>query len=138
MTIEVGKKSLAQVKLAPDLLYHSSKESDTGSTTLVSGIDASSGLTTVISLTGKFSVRLMRLDSLIAEQITIKLTIDGVVIWNDTFTLTSTGLWLWGFEQSGSAKTIVEDFICEESLLLELQTTTASSVDFRYNIRPIL
>ena len=100
------------------------------------GIDATSGLTTLLTLTGKHVINLLSISSLVSESITIKLTVDGVIRWNDTFVVSSTTLALLGGNFDSSSAYDISS--CESSYLLELQTTTASSVTFRHLERPIL
>jgi hypothetical protein len=122
------------IMLAPDLTFPSSRVSS-ANYVRVDGIDASGGLTSVLSLTGKFSVDLARLALLTAETITVKLTVDSVVVWNDTFT-PPTSLPL-----IGSVSGVVDmnpSVICQESFLLEVQTATDPSIRLEYLARPIL
>jgi len=124
-------------KLAPDLTYPSDK-SVAANYIRITGIDATGSLTTALSLTGKFLITDIELSFLAAETSTVKLTVDGVVIWNDTYTTsTSTTVLLGGAVNIGSnhADAVIQ---CETSLLLELQTITANSVILDYLARPIL
>ena len=129
----------AGVNLTPDLTFPSSIQ-PTGGFTLISNIDATSGLTTVLNLSGKFIVDLMYFDAMTAENVTVKLTVDGTVIWNDTFAAISGQLLLLG---SGSLSTndavsTSSSIKCDSSLLLEFQTATDTAVSFGYLARPIL
>lgn len=120
-------------RLAPDLSFPSGVLS--GSIYQVV-LDPSGGLTTALSLSGKFSINYIEFAGLTAETITIKLTIDGTVIWNDTFTAASTARLLGARE--GSANGISQEIQCNSSLLLEIQTATDTSVVLNYLARPIL
>jgi len=122
------------VMLAPDLTFPSSRLTSTNYIR-ISGIDATGGLTSALSLTGKFSVDLVRLNLLTAETITVKLTVDSVVVWNDTFTCT-TALPLIG-SPTGDAD-MNPSIICQESFLLEVQTATDNNISLEYLARPIL
>lgn len=102
----------------------------------VNGIDCSTGLTTVLSLTGKHMISLLYLGSMTAENVTIKLTVDGEIKWNDSFALSTTSLSLVGTNFTSSSTT--DFFGCESSLLLEVQTATDTSIDLRYMSRPLL
>jgi len=103
----------------------------------ITGIDCSSGLTTVLSLTGKHIVSLLYLTNMTPENVTVKLTIDGVVRWDDSFSLGSTAIPLLGTNFSNN--TAATDFFgCQTSFLLEVQTATDTSIDLRYMNRPIL
>ena len=75
----------------------------------------------------------MALAQLSTETITVKLTVDDIVIWNDTFT-SLTALPLFG----ALANEPTTPFVCESSLLLELQTDSDASVQFNYIVRPVL
>lgn len=101
-------------------------------------IDPSSGLTTALSLTGSYLVPLLALDNMTAESHTIKLTIDGEVVWNDTL-VTGTVLPLVGYGDSSNIKNGANDgqIVCETSLLLEVQSTTDTSEDLYFIARPI-
>ena len=126
------------VQLAPDLTFPSSINSAAGSIT-ITAIDGSSGLVTALSLSGKFIIDLLKLEDLIVEAITVKLTIDGVVIWNDSFTPTNTDLILLGSDSlTGSGISSASSIACNASLLLELQTATDTDVDLTYLARPVL
>lgn len=123
------------IKLAPDLTFPASATFGTTSPSItITGIDASSGLTTLVSLVGKFAVSFMLIGNATIENITLKLTIDGVPIWNDTMLSGSTLSNLVG--DLGDNAT--NEFICDSSLLLEAQTLTDTSIDFTYLARPIL
>lgn len=122
-------------ELAPDLTFPSSLSAGVAYKE-TTGIDATSGLTTLLSLTGKHMISLLEIRSLISESITVKLTVDSVVIWNDTFALSSTVLFLLG--SNSSTSTSADFFSCNSSFLLELQTTTDTDVTFRGLSRPII
>lgn len=121
-------------KLAPDLTFPSDK-SLLSNTIVITGIDGSSGLTTALSLTGKFAISFISLANFIAETSTVKLTIDGVVIWNDTYT-TATG----SSNFIGNAVTNFQEspIQCDTSFLLEIATATDTDVELTYIARPIL
>lgn len=123
-------------QLAPDLTYPSTLSNSSGFVS-VSGIDGSSGLTTALSLSGKFAIDLLWFSGLALESMTFKLTVDGVVIWNSSFTLLVSSLSLFGaFTSSNNSTT--SSMQCKNSLLLEIQTTSDTSVTLRYVARPIL
>jgi len=122
------------IMLAPDLTFPSSRLA-AANYVRVSGIDATAGLTSVLSLTGKFSVDLVRLALPTNQTITVKLTVDSVVIWNDTFA-SNTILPLIG-SPTGDAD-MSPSIICQESFLLEVQTTDVYNITLEYLARPIL
>ena len=121
------------MRLAPDLTHPSGLSVSTSPFIRIAGINAVGVLTTALSLTGKHSIGLLSLTGLTAETVTVKLTVDDVVIWNDTFT-SLTALVLFG----GSSIAPTTPFICNNSMLLELQTLTDTSVTLDYIARPIL
>lgn len=61
-----------------------------------SSINTTAGLTELIGLSGKYAIQYLRLGDLTTESVQIKLTIDGVVVWDDTFVLPDTSLTLQG------------------------------------------
>ena len=125
-------------RLEPDLTFPSSVFADQG-IVVVTGIDASSALTTLLSLTGKYLIQALIITSITAENITVKLTVDGEIIWNDTYANPSTAIYLLS-----SLNTISNPGIsfgsgiqCNSSFLLELQTAADNDVTFQYLVRPI-
>lgn len=133
-TVVGGASGLPQ--LAPDLTYPSTLSGSSGFVT-VAGIDGSSGLTTALSLSGKFAIDLLYFAGLALESMTFKLTVDGVVIWNSSFSVSGTSLSLFGAFNS-AANSTTSSMQCKNSLLLEIQTTSDTSVTLRYVARPIL
>ena len=134
-----GGGGSAGVNLAPDLTFPSSINAEAGVVS-ATGIDASSGLTEILSVTGKFIVDYMYLSALTAENLTVKLTVDGVVVWNSTFT-SGTELALLGGHNGislGHGPSSSASILCNSSLVLEVQTATDTSISFSYLARPIL
>lgn len=126
--------------LAPDLTWPASKAVSSVGYKRITGINATAGLTTALSLTGKFLINGLIFDSMTSETYTVKLTVDGVVIWNDSMTsIGSSTLVLYGSASSSFSNSTNElGFICNTSLLLEIQSTTDTSVNLEYIARPIL
>ncbi len=125
-------------RLAPDLTYPASKIGS-GNFKKITGIDASSGLTTALSLTGNFAVSYLAFHRQTAESNRYKLTVDGVVIWDDT-KVASTGVdvFLGNVNVSGtlySSDTVIE---CKNSLLLEVHTATDTDIELYYLARAIV
>ena len=123
------------IKLAPDLTFPGSLSTvnpyaQTGS------IDASSGLTELLGLTGKWAIYALRINGMTPENVTIKLTVDGEVIWNDTFAKSGGSHSLYGLPSVDGEGT-ASPFICESDFSLELQTTTDTAVTLSYIVRPI-
>ena len=124
------------IKFAPDLNFPSSLSPGSGYSQ-VSGINATGGLTTVLSLSGKFTIDVLWFSSLNAETITIRATLDGELLWDDTFNCTAKIYLLGGLGISSGVSGPIST-ICEESFTLEIQTTTDPDIDFNYLVRPIL
>jgi len=121
-------------KLAPDINYIANKVSATINTIRISSIDPSAGFATALDLEGKFYVTLLILGDLNTSGSTdIKLTIDGVLIWDSSITNTSSSL-----AMLGSTTSTQEAIYCESSLLLEVRKTDDSDIYLDYLARPIL
>jgi hypothetical protein len=100
--------------------------------TVVAGVDS-----TLLTLTGKFSISYLDIFNLVSEAVTIKLTVDGVIIWNSVPT-NGTTQHLFGAEvNSTGTQQITENMQCNESLLLEINTTSDTSVGLTYLVRPL-
>lgn len=124
-------------KLAPDLSFPGNLVNGAGFFA-INGIDATGGLTTALSLSGgAFSVSLLEFTSTASENITIKLTVDGVVVWNDTFANASSSIKLLGAKEA-TVSGVVSEIQCDDSFLLEIQTTADNAVNLNYLARPIL
>lgn len=121
-------------KLSPDLTFPADINANDGTLT-ISGIDGSAGLTTALSLTGKWSIGMLRFNSLTAENVTIKLTVDGIVIWDATQSIPSTFFQLLGNVSTSSCREYIS---CNSSFLLEIQTATDTDCSLNYVARPIL
>ena len=133
----VGGGGLPQ--LAPDLLYISENVTvNTGFKRVA--LNAVGALTTALSLTGgKFAISSIGFQGTAAEVMTVKLTVDGVVIINDTFTATQYGICVIGAPNGAPTNTLKDiGTITCNSLLLQLQTTTDTNVLCSYIVRPIL
>lgn len=133
-----------QIELAPDLTYPSDKLLDPSTNKQITALDATGGLTTALSLTGKFAISFLFFSVISNGQtLAIKLTIDGIVIWNDIgFTFSDAGgelALLGGPNTVGSGdKVMAETIICKETFLLEIQTSSDTSITFQFLARPIL
>ena len=97
-------------------------------------IDPSGALTDAINETGKYSYEYTRITGLpTTENVTVQLDIDGVTIWNDTFTPTTSTLGLFNSSPVG-----VMGYLVESSIQLQIQTVTDTSVSVAYILRPIV
>ena len=128
-------------KLTPDLLFFD-RLGNSSAIVSSASIDASGGLTTALSLTGKYMINSVGLSGMTAETVTIKLTIDGVIIINNTFTSTTSVSVVNTY--NGTATTTSPSQIgftpigCDSTFLLEVQTATDTNISLQYNVRPIL
>lgn len=105
----------------------------------VSGIDASAGLTTALSLSGKYAIRLLQFEDLTNEACTIKLTIDGDVLFDRTSTFGAACTIIGKTQPDGVGHFQAEEaYACNSSLLLEIETATDTSISLRYIVRKIL
>lgn len=122
------------VRLGADLTWPSASDASGGVQSVT--FDPSGGLTTALSLTGKFATTWLELFDLTnSETYTVKLTVDSVVIWNDTFAHSSGALFLLGYALNNYPDVPIQ---CNSSLLLEVQSTVDTSVGLRYKTRPII
>lgn len=139
MTIKLSTKGDSGLpKLAPDLTYPADRSPGV-QYKAINSIDASSSLTSLVSGTGKFLILLLETADTIAESNTAKLTIDGVVIWNSTFTASTVGNSFIGSVHTISADNVIqESYLVDSSFDFEYQTTTDTAISLRFLIRPIL
>jgi len=122
-------------KLAVDLTYPADRQASSVQFEQISGIDVSSGLASVLSGTGKFLILLLETQATTAESNTAKLTIDGVVIFNDSFTASTLANRFIG---SSGSDAIAESYLVESSFDFEYQTTADASISLNHLVRPIL
>lgn len=123
------------VQLAPDLNFITDKPGNQ-TTKEITGIDGSSGFATALSLTGKYAIYVLGFGDLINENVTVRMTVDGVIVYNSTGLAASNDMMLFG--QIGGGNNQNDSFVFETSLLLEIQTTTDNNCSLRYSARPIL
>ena len=137
----MGTKALASLvgdraipKLAVELTSFSSRNAQ--GFVFVGSLDTTGALTEVLALTGKFEISMIVLASILANDLRkVKLTIDGVVVWNEVgLSANSTTHALLG--QSTTQNWL--HYLVEESLSLELECATDTSINLNYHIRPIL
>ena len=125
--------------LTPDLTYPGDRVNlNIRTYKRIAGINASLGLTTALSLSGKFAISLLRFENILEELMTVKLTVDGVVIWNDSFDSIGSisSQYLLGNASAGEG--VSETIQCNTSFLLEIQTATDTDINLDYMARPIL
>ena len=123
-------------KLAPDL-NRISEQKATGDGYKEINIDARGALTTVINLSGKWLLTNPFIYGAGNQVVTLKVTVDNIVIINDTFTVQNFRTAIVGV-QGGITTQINDTYLyCDSNILVEFQTATANSVLFQYNARPI-
>jgi len=123
-------------RLAPDLTLPATS-SGASMVTSITGIDPSAGLTTVLSITStKGYIPYLVLSNLASENYTIKLTIDGDVIWNGVKAVSAANIILIG----GSSTSILgfDPFPFNTSFLLEVQSTTDTDISCGFLMRKTL
>lgn len=118
------------VRLAPDLDFPS-LNSSSGFKSIT--FNPAGAITPALELNGKWAIAMLNLSSITAETHTIRLTIDGVIIWNSTF-VTGTTLRLLGY----SSQTNDVAIKCNSHFLLEVQSTTDTSETLDFTARPTL
>jgi hypothetical protein len=124
----------AGVTLAADLTF----PDDVGNIGHVTAaITTSSSLGTVLSLTGKYIIDYLYIAAQIAESSQIKLTVDSVVIWDDT-SVTGTVSQLIGMDQAIGGGVVQASVVCENSFLFEMSKATDTTVTLDYLARPIV
>lgn len=129
-----GSSSIPE--LAPDLNFVSSL-TNTRPFKTITGINAIGALTTALSLTGKFAISYLNLAGLTSNDISrIKLTIDGEVKWDSTLTVNSSTMTLISSLTGGYV--LSENYMCNNSLLLQIQTIADNNISLEYLARPIL
>jgi hypothetical protein len=121
------------MKLAPDLDFPN--RAGANGYDISGAIDASGGLTTVMNITEKSVIDLMKFINLTAESITIKLTVDGAVLWDVEFTCPTTLTLLGGVGSNEISSST--SLVCESSAKLEIQTATDTEIYFQHLARPI-
>lgn len=127
-------------QLAPDLTY----PGDRGSTGLLSidvtGIDVSGGvLQEILAATGKFELKYLVITAVsLSEAVSLKLTIDGEVKWNDSYTIDATTRDELIGGVGGAQPTLLESYAVNESLSLEYATNADTNITLSYLLRPVL
>jgi len=125
------------VRLAPNLTFPTDKSSSVNYQR-ITGINAVGSLTTVLNLTGKFAIPFLELRDIANENVTIKLTIDGVVIWNAADDIFNNWIPLIGVQNNTATIASSEVVLCESSFKLEVKTTSDSSISCSFIARPII
>lgn len=138
MTIKLSSKGGGIPNLAPDLNFPSSKSSGISTYKRITAIDASSGLTTALSVSGKFILDALRFSSITSPQtMTVKLTIDGDIKWNDVAFSFASGSTLSLISPLSTTDGAAERYQVNSTLLLEVETDTDTSITLDYQLRPI-
>lgn len=127
--------------LAPDTNYiaNLTVPGDEISTYLITGnLDGTSGLVTAISLSGKFALYSLQIDNNLSEAYTLKLTVDGIVIWNSSKTLPIRSSILGSISVSIDKLGYESPITCKSSILLEVSSASDASFRFNYLARPLI
>jgi hypothetical protein len=124
------------VRLAPDLTW-ANDVTNSATYESVTNIDASSGLTTVLSLTGRWEILSIYFQGLLADKLLeIKLTVDGIVIWTEAAMADNpTTINLFGAFDGDNGP---QGISCDATFLLEFHMDGDSDIDMIYWARPIL
>ena len=120
------------VFLAPNLTFAGDSNN---SGYVASTVAITSTIGPILTLTGKFILDNCWLAAMTAESTEIKLTVDSVVIWDETFA-SGTSLDLVGLNSSRGVSQ--QGIRCDTSLVLELAQATDTSIQLNYLARPIL
>jgi len=143
MTIEVGGGGGGFPQLAPDLNYIANIENSGSFATpylQTAPVNAAAGLVTAISLSGKYIFSALQIFNAVNESYTIKLTIDGDVKWNSSKVLANQVNLLGAINSVINTQAVasLEPYEVKSTLLLEVQSTTDTTVVFNYVARSIL
>ena len=122
------------IRYAPNLTYPKDKLDGQSVVFIVTNqVINGGGLQTLLSLTGKWMVYQFQVSSLIVDIVDdIKLTIDGVVIWDIEPIANATGE-----NYIAHPVNFTEPVICNSSFLFEMEGLD-NDVDINYMARPIL
>lgn len=118
-------------RLAPDLNFPLERASGASTLKSVNLTPTPGTPEAALSLSGKWAVNFLEFLGLTSEALTIKLTVDGVIIWNSTVPPATTQH-LLGEQNTNEA------YQCESSFLLEITTISTTSCRLDYLARPIL
>ena len=124
-------------KLAPDLNRISEQKVTGDAYKEIDNIDARGALTTVINLSGKWLLTNAFIYGAGNQVVTLKVTVDNIVIINDTFTVQNFRTGIVGVQGSMTNQISDTYLYCDSNILIEFQTATDDSVLFQYNARPI-
>ena len=123
----VGGGGLPQ--LAPDLTWPSRRVSSSTLTEQVLAIDVSGVvLQEVLNKNGKFFLEALFFDSLSAGVVSVKLTIDGVIIFNDSYTSSTADVLVDNDSPS-------ERFEVKSNITLEYATAVDTNITLNYVLR---
>lgn len=137
---EIVVEGSGSIQLAPDLTWPTNRLDANDSVRELTGIDVSGNtLQTLLTLTGAFNIQYVRVSDIASnENVQMRLTVDGVVIY-DTGTYTpGTATRDLIFGSGPTDPDYLESFVCRESFLLEYATDTDTSITLGYKIKPII
>jgi len=122
-------------QLAPDLNYPATINGTAGYIN-IGGLDVSSGLTTILDLSGKYEISLIHLTGMTSnESMSFKMTVDGVVIWNAVGFNSSTSFKLFGEVGGLGTPAAIQ---CNTSVKVEVHIPTDTSIGLNYIARAIV
>jgi hypothetical protein len=125
----------AGFRLAPDLTWPTDVITSSSPYKRITLTLTPATYNTALSLTGKFAVGFISFIFLPeGEQTDIRLTVDGVVIWDGGALVNST----LQYNLLGNINNFRQYITCNSSLLLEIQTATDTSCAIEHDARPIL
>jgi hypothetical protein len=122
-------------KLAPDLTWPDDSGT-AGSIVSLNGVNVQGSLQTALLAEGTFSFDYLRISANTIELTTVKLTIDGEVIWNSVDFTPGSQIFLYNADGTGALAGEGGKLV-EETFLLEMETLTDTSININYILRPI-
>lgn len=132
-------RSGSGIRLATELDFPSSLASPISGTDSNLAVNTTAGLTEMLGRTGSHAIEYLELANMALESTRIKLTIDGVVKWDDTFTLLAANLILCGAQDGAFASAVANTpFICEKGFSLEVNMSADTSIDLLFLVRKII
>lgn len=139
MTIEVGSSGgSSALEFAPEAITAGEAMNNTTSITIAV---TPGSYSTLLTATGKFNLNFISVSGVAVENHRIRLTADGVVVWNTgDLAITTGSMILFGGNSTVGFNigAVVENRLIKTSILLEIQTTADTSVNLNYRLRPVL
>jgi len=139
MAIEVGGGGGGLPQLAPNIGEFALRQVAASAYRQILNIDVSGGtLQSILSLTGKFRLDFISLSGIpTVENLKLKLTIDGEVIYDEDWMPQGNQVSVIGFSTNPTTSS-VGCYQVNESLLLEVATIADNNIGLQYIVTPIL